>query len=101
MCPAVEMSGCFSQVITSLVNRVFTVMTENFGKSLLWLKTGTVENPGFFMVLGHIGKRESQNAQKSEMDFRLALRSASHCGNRCFSMTKIFVQSCSPSSVVL
>lgn len=100
-CPVVEMSGCFSQVITSLVKCFFTVMTENFGKILRWRKSGSVENPGFFVPSRYVGKNKGQKAQKSEMVFKLSLRSASHWGKRFFSMTKILVQSCSPSSVVL
>ena len=54
-CPVVEMSGCFSQVITSLVKCFFTVMTENFGKILRWRKSGSVENPGFFVPSRYVG----------------------------------------------
>ena len=66
-CPVVEMSGCFSQVITSLVKCFFTVMTENFGKILRWRKSGSVENPGFFVPSRYVGKNKGQKAQKSEM----------------------------------
>src|SRR5699024_7181090 len=80
---------------------IFTVMTENFGKIKNLPNGRKPENPGLSAASRDVGPQGAQNAQKSEMDFRLDLCSASQPGKRCFSMTKIIVQSCSPSSAVL
>lgn len=71
-------------MITSLWCVAFTETARNFGKNPWCNDRKKPRNPGLNTMLRQIGQAMAENAQKSEMDFRVFSCSASQAGNRFF-----------------